>query len=94
MPMSQYPLDLWVVLILFLQFLGVSKALLFSREEGFEGLGGVGFPDPNVSVLTSGDDVSIVHRVQDRVHLLHTLCVVHLTGTTGSKGENPDCLVE
>ncbi len=104
MAVPQYAPDLTVELVLLLQLLVVRQLLLLSGKQlhhdrapfqyRLQGIRSIGLPDADVHVVAAGDHVAAVHRVQDRVDLLHPAVVVHLARTALLHPEYPHRLVE
>ena len=65
------------------------------NEEPFGlGVDVLGFPDSEIGVFAAGDDVLVVHGVEDGVYLLHTFGVIDFSRATVGGWEDSDRFVE
>ena len=94
MSVSKYPFNLRIVLVLFLELLRISNAFLLSRQKWFQRVSGICFPNSNIGVFRTWENVAIVHRIDNGVDLLHSLGVVYLSWPSLVERKDSDSFVE
>ena len=94
MLVTQNTANLLRVFIFIFQLIAIGEGLLLTGKESFEWVGSVGFPESDVCVLAARHDIPIIHRIQNRVNLLHSFRVIDFARSTILIWENPNGLIK
>ena len=94
MTVPQNALDFGIVFVFFLETIGVGQRLFLSRQQWFDCGCGISFPNSDVGILTSCDDVACIHAVKNGIHLLHSLGMIDFPTATIIVREDSYCFVE